>query len=93
MSTFTLKAALRQIVIKNGWEEPYLESQIRSNWEIVVGENMARASRIVGLKNGELSIQTSSSTWHSEFYIRREEILSRINENFSSNVIKSLKIK
>jgi predicted nucleic acid-binding Zn ribbon protein len=80
---------LRQI----GLENEYYLSILRVQWLEIVGESIARACRIISLNKGKLLIETDNATWRTEIKLRKEKIISQLNESVGKQIIWELVIK
>jgi predicted nucleic acid-binding Zn ribbon protein len=59
-------------------------------WEEVVGEKIARIAIPVKNKNGVLFVKVEDSVWRFELSRRKEELVSKINEQLKKCVYKEI---
>ena len=50
-----------------------------ADWDEIVGEEMARRTRPVGIREGTVFVEVESASWMQELNMMRHEILRRIN--------------
>ncbi len=70
---------------KSPLSDQYLRWKLWSQWEQIVGKQMASVCEPVGLSRGVLKIWVKNSAWHHQLQFFREEILQKIqaSESFS----------
>ena len=59
-------------------------------WEEVVGEKIARIAIPVKNKNGVLFVKVEDSVWRFELSRRKEELVSKINEQLKKSIYKEI---
>ncbi len=58
---------------------PAREAVAVASWPAVVGETIAGATRVVGLKDGVLEVRTRSHAWNQELTFHKQRILKALN--------------
>ena len=71
-----IEGALRAMEL----EHARTSSEIGINWERIVGPEVARHCRPVGVKNGVLVAEVDSSVWCQQLQLRTPEILESLRE-------------
>jgi len=61
-----------------------------SYWEAVVGEKIGKVAVPVKNKKGVLFVKVEDSVWRFELTRRKEELITKINDNSSKNKIKDI---
>ncbi|GAB4139612.1 MAG: hypothetical protein Tsb009_08620 [Planctomycetaceae bacterium] len=61
-----LSAALSELIAKRGWGGGQAEAQLADEWKQVVGENVAKNTRVQGLSRGILNITVANAPLLSE---------------------------
>ncbi len=89
----TIASVIDEIIKNYGWDEQFTLDKIRNTWNEVVGEKVASNADAQSFKNGTLYIQTTSSNWRSELFLRRAGLMEKINQKLGTNVVKSIYIK
>ena len=89
----SLKTLINQIIQQNGWEEEILLDKIQRSWSEVVGEIIAKHTKVKKLMDKKLYIQVESSVWGSELLIRKEQIISSINTYLKEEKVKEIVVR
>ena len=55
------------------------EAQSFSQWEEIVGPNIARHAKAIRVENGILRIEVDHPIWKSELHHRKHQILEKLN--------------
>lgn len=92
-NTQRLAAIIAEFIKEEGLEDGLMRTKVFASWDIVVGEAGARATVGKFLKDGVLYCTINSSMVRTQLYYRKEDIVSRINELVSSDVVKKLVLK
>lgn len=58
-------------------------------WEKEIGK-LSQHSRLLGIKKGYLEVEVNSSVALQEFFLRKEEIVQRLNKKIGENMIKDI---
>jgi predicted nucleic acid-binding Zn ribbon protein len=66
--------------------DPWVTACLEGAWSGLVGENVAKVSRPVWLKNAELAVEVSSEPWLSALESMKPEMLRRIRSFAGSDV-------
>ena len=59
------------------------EAQAFSRWPEIVGPQIARHSRVLGVKEGILRVAVDHPAWCAELYYQRQSILNKLRESLS----------
>lgn len=89
----TLDDLIQVYIEKTGLHEEYELALIINNWAELVGEKFAEVSKPDTLKNGVLTTRCCSSVWRTELFMRRQQIIDKINDYRNKEVIKSMVIR
>ena len=65
---------------------------LAENWEKLFGKTMAKYSRPVFLKDGELKISVSVAPLKTQLQYNKPKIITIINEYFKTEVVKSVAV-
>jgi predicted nucleic acid-binding Zn ribbon protein len=85
-----LGTMMETIVKELGLDDEYNLQQIEKIWLNVVGDIIARSARVKKIKSNKLFIETKSSTWRTELFLRRDNIINQINEQYGKTLVKEL---
>lgn len=75
---------------KIGMTEAYDQYSIIRIWEEVVGETIARMTKVERLNSGELIVRVTNPSWRMELSFRRKEIAERINKVVGREMVRSI---
>ncbi len=67
--------AFRELTGNLGWDASLAEARMFVEWPLIVGEGVADHAQPVGVDNGKLVIQASSSAWATQLRLMRHELL------------------
>ena len=59
-------------------------------WKAQVGETIAENTRPVGIRNGVLFVEVSSSVWMQELVLLRGEIIERLNQELGETIVRRI---
>ena len=86
----SLKRVFEELITRQGWDLKIKENNIPEVWHEIVGEIIAKVTKVKKVEKGKLYIETVSSTWRAELMLRRDLIIERINDKIGSEVIKEI---
>ena len=89
----SIKLLIDMITKETGLDVKLLEASIPDIWVEVVGEMIGNHSKVLNTTNGKLFISTDSSTWKTEIFLRRQEIVDKINNRLGKPHIKELIVR
>lgn len=70
--------ALDELINTRDWRQGLAEGNIFSDWEKIVGSEIAAHSLPISIVDGRLTIQTSSTAWATQLNIISTELLKTI---------------
>ncbi len=79
--TICLKDEIEEYVKHLGLDEKMQELKMLSVWRECVGDSIAKFSKPQYIKQKKLFVSVENAAWRYELSIRKEEIISRLNEN------------
>jgi predicted nucleic acid-binding Zn ribbon protein len=71
---------LPRVLEKLGLDRRVAEQRVALVWPQVVGPQAARHSRVLGVREGVLTVEVDQSVWGSELQLQEAEIRRRISE-------------
>jgi predicted nucleic acid-binding Zn ribbon protein len=89
----TIKSILDLLTKQTGLDVKLMEASIPDLWNEVVGESIGNHSKVEKTSDGKLFISTDSSTWKSEIFMRRQEIVDKLNTRLGKPHIKELIVR
>ena len=75
----SIKTIMEMITKQSGLDVKLREASIPDIWVEIVGEMINTHSKVINITSGKLFISTDSSTWKAEIFLRRQEIIDKIN--------------
>lgn len=88
-----LNAALAQFTASIGITRKLREVSVVTDWEVLVGEQIAKVARPQRMENGVLFVAVSSAPWRAELTLRRREIIEKINATAGTKVVREIRFK
>ncbi|MBQ8486398.1 MAG: DUF721 domain-containing protein [Prevotella sp.] len=86
---------LKDLILRNlrqqGLETPLLQKRLIEAWPTVAGEAIARYTLNTYIKNQTLFVQLSVPALRADLSMRRQELVSRLNEHVGSQVIADIR--
>ena len=72
------------------WRQGLAEGNIFSDWEKIVGSEIATHSLPISIVDGRLTIQTSSTAWATQLNIISTELLKTIRDSAPGALVETL---
>lgn len=83
-------SVLDELIISRDWRQGLAEGNIFSDWEKIVGSEIATHSTPISLVDGRLTIQTSSTAWATQLNIISTELLKTISNSAPGALVETL---
>lgn len=87
------KAALENFLKEKKWSKKIKGYQIVSNWENLVGKEIAQASQPIKIQNKCLFLAVKSNVWANELNLRKGELIEKINREAGEKIISNIMFK
>ena len=84
--------AFKELTGTLGWDASLAEARIFVEWPALVGDGVADHALPVGLENGKLIIQASSSAWATQLRLMRHELIVVLAEKLPDVPIDSITV-
>ena len=68
------------------------EGLVFGRWAQLVGDEIAEHARPVSLRDGELTVQASSTAWATQLRLLQRQLLGRITAGVGSGVVTRLRV-
>ncbi|MBK6536235.1 MAG: DUF721 domain-containing protein [Ignavibacteria bacterium] len=88
--TVSLKSELDVFMDYIGLDAKMQELKILDVWSDCVGKTIAQYSTPVELRKNKLLVRVENAAWRFELSMKKEEIISRLNDNFRKKLIKEI---
>lgn len=92
-NTKSLGEAIRAFIDAMKWTDNINQATIISDWEKIVGRDIAMSTSEIRFKDGVLTISLTSAALRQELFMRRKSLLSHINEFYSAELVKEIRLK
>ncbi len=81
-----------RLVTDRGWAGRVSGGQVFGRWEQLVGGEIAEHARPVALREGELTVQASSTAWATQLRLLQRQLLGRITAGVGRGVVTRLRV-
>lgn len=85
-----ISQTLSSLIQERDWENGIAEGSLFSNWEEIVGEEIAHHTKPLSLNNGALLIQCSSTAWATQLTMVAVDLLHTIKTSAPSATVETL---
>ncbi len=85
-----ISEALEEVVEQLGIRKSVLSNRARDVWKDAVGEIINENTTLQNIEKDRLIIVVSNDSWRQELSLRKEEIISKINELIGEEAIKEI---
>ena len=86
-----LKDALNNFFENQDIKEKVEDNNIFVIWKDIVGENIAKVTKVDKFKNNILFIKTKNSAWRSELSFQKEDLIDKIIQKLPKMKIKDIR--
>jgi predicted nucleic acid-binding Zn ribbon protein len=87
MMSEIMKLVMEKIAATDG----YKKNWIHLHWKDVVGKEAGKHSAPRKMEKGMLFVKVDSSSWTYSLFIRKNELMRKINEMFGSSIVTEIK--
>lgn len=85
-------AVLDELIEKRDWVRGLAEGNIFTDWEKIVGVEIAQHSTPISLTEGRLTIQSSSTAWATQLNIMKDSLRQTISNTAPGALVEELYI-
>lgn len=82
-----------RISAERNWSKNLAGGTVFSRWPALVGADIAEHAKPVALKDGELTVQASSTAWATQLRLLQRQLLQMIAKGVGPNVVKRLRVQ
>ena len=86
-----INQAIKDLIKREHLQEGFNEQKAMKLWNNVVGELVANNTKPISISRGVLNIETKTPVWRQELQIQKGNIITKINKNFKTKVIKDIR--
>ncbi|GAB3913559.1 hypothetical protein GCM10029964_123290 [Kibdelosporangium lantanae] len=83
---------LARIAADRGWGEQLATGQVFGRWTALVGAEIAEHAKPLSLRDGELTVQASSTAWATQLRLLQRQLIAKIAKGVGPDVVKRLKV-
>jgi predicted nucleic acid-binding Zn ribbon protein len=87
----SLKITIDAMLRKFGIDNAIAQNNALNIWNDVVGESVAKNAKPDRVEHGVLVVKVSSPTWRQELYLKKKEIIEKINQAIGKKVIRDIR--
>lgn len=92
-NTQLISAIIKEYIKEEHLEEGLNRTRLFNAWDIVVGDNGARATTAKFFRDGILYCTINSSIIRTQMYYRKDDIVYQLNKMLNGEVVKKLILK
>ncbi|MEV4311497.1 DciA family protein [Actinocrispum sp. NPDC049592] len=83
---------LGRLAKDRGWNEQLANGEVFGRWTALVGAEIAEHAKPLALRDGELTVQASSTAWATQLRLLQRQLLAKIAKGVGPDVVKRLKV-
>ena len=87
-----LSSVFNEVIANRDWKQGIAEGNLFSEWEKIVGSDVAQHVTPLTLLDGKLTIQTSSTAWATQLRLISSELLQTIRNSAPGALVDELLI-
>lgn len=85
-----LSSVFNEIITNRDWRQGIAEGNLFTDWEKVVGEDIAQHTTPITLLEGKLTIQTSSTAWATQLRLISNDLLKTLRQSAPGALVEEL---
>ena len=85
-----LSSVFNEIITNRDWRQGIAEGNLFTDWEKVVGEDIAQHATPITLLEGKLTIQTSSTAWATQLRLISSDLLKTLRQSEPGALVEEL---
>ncbi|MGH3938921.1 MAG: DciA family protein [Pseudonocardiaceae bacterium] len=89
----TLGRLAARLVADRGWVDRVAGGLVFGRWARLVGDEVAEHAQPVSLREGELTVQASSTAWATQLRLLQRQLIVRITVGVGPGVVTRLKVQ
>ena len=86
----SLQSVLSEVIANRNWSQGVAEGSLFSDWQQIVGGEIALHTTPISLVDGKLTIQSSSSAWATQMRLMKDELLKIISTTAPGALVEEL---
>lgn len=86
-------ASVKDLLAERGWTAQAAAAGVLTNWEALVGSDIAGHCRAVQLTRGELEVEAESTAWATQLRLLSRQILVTLNQQLGPQTVTRLTVR
>jgi len=86
----SLQSVLSEVIANRNWSQGVAEGSLFSDWQQIVGGEIALHTTPISLVDGKLTIQSTSSAWATQMRLMKDELLKIISTTAPGALVEEL---
>ena len=86
-NAISLAAAMKKALNDTGLAEKLRDVSVLEHWSSVAGERAAKSCTAKRIEAGKLTVECASPVWRAELMLRKEDLITRLNECAGARVV------
>jgi predicted nucleic acid-binding Zn ribbon protein len=78
---------------KSGLLQKFKETELKENWNSIVGPLFAKSTKKIAIYNGVLFVTMDSPAIKNEIFLNRTKIIERLNSSVNQQIIHDIVVK
>lgn len=83
---------LGKLISDQGWEENLSAQRVFTDWERIVGAEVAQHCAVVGYEDGQLEVEADSTAWATELRLLAPRIVAKLNAQLGQGSVVRINI-
>lgn len=81
-----------KLISQQGWEESLSAQRVFTDWETIVGPEVAQHTEVTAYEDGQLEIDADSTAWATELRLLAPRIVAKLNAQLGQGSVVRLNI-
>ncbi len=86
-------AAIQELIHRLGITRTMKQYDVITTWEAIVGEQIAKVTKVQRIDNGILYIGVATAPWRAELTMKRTDIMEKINRAVGRHIVKEIRFR
>jgi predicted nucleic acid-binding Zn ribbon protein len=86
----SLSFVLSEVIQNRNWNQGVAEGNLFSDWNTIVGAEVAEHTTPISLVDGRLTVQASSSAWATQLRLMQDNLLKTISSSAPGALVESI---
>ena len=86
----SLSFVLSEVIQNRNWNQGVAEGNLFSDWNTIVGAEIAEHTTPISLVDGRLTVQASSSAWATQLRLMQDNLLKTISSSAPGALVESI---